>query len=377
MMRIYGFLVLIAFFLGMGCSSRNLRPQFKNEREVLKRAWTYMIEPLSSQEHLGGMEYVSPLLFDNSLVFGSARYGLISFYPKIKRVKWKFEIPNGVVSSLEVQNGQIFFTGGDGKLYSLSGESGKVLWTYDLRNPVSSRPRIKGEDLYVVTSDDAILSLEAKTGKWQWHYRRRNASGPSIHGATQPLVIGDTLWVGFADGALVALSRKEGKVLWEKQLNTNKRFSGLNAELVEGDGVVYVPTYDQALYALNAKTGSPIWVKEGMGGSRKVTLSHGVLYAPSSQGKLFALDPKTGKEFWNFELDDGVPSDVVVTDRHVLFSSTHEYLYALDRATGKLEYRYQVGYESGFSGGLAYDSAKQFLYALSRGGNLYSFRYLQ
>jgi outer membrane protein assembly factor BamB len=144
---------------------------------------------------------------------------------------------------------------------------------------------------------------------------------------------------------------------------------------VESDGLVFVPAYDQALYALNSKNANPVWVKEGVGGSKKVTVSGGVLYAPSSQGKVYALDARSGKEIWSFELDGGVPSEIVVADRHVMFGSTHEFLYALDRASGKLVYRHQVGYDSGFSGGLAFDPAKRFLYGLSRGGNLYSFSY--
>jgi outer membrane protein assembly factor BamB len=357
------------------CSGHDLRPGFRNTQEVLRRSWTYAVEPLSSSRHLGGLEYASPLLFENSLVFGSMRSGLVSLYPAIKRVRWKFDVPNGIVSQVETQKDSAFFTGGDGILYSLSLDHGKVLWTYELRNPVTSRPRVSGDDLFVVTSDDALLCLEAKTGKWQWHYRRRNTSGPGIHGASQPLILGDRVWVGFADGALVALSRKDGKVLWEKQLNTNRRFSGLNAEFLENDGVVYVPAYDQALYALNASNGNLIWARDGLGGSKKVSFSRGVLYVPSSQGYLHALDAKTGKDLWKFELDHGVPSDVLVTDRHVIFASTHEYLYALDRSSGELVYRYQVGYDSGFSGGLAFDRSRNQLFVLSRGGNLYAFQY--
>jgi outer membrane protein assembly factor BamB len=361
--------------LASGCASRDLRPGFRNESEILRRQWVYPIEPLSSSRRLGGLEYVSPVLADESLILGSSRFGLVSYYPKIKRVRWKFEIPNGVVSQIEATKDFVYFTGGDGKLYCLSIENGKPVWTYDLRNPVSSRPRIVGDELYLVTSDDVLLSLEASTGKWKWHYRRRNVSGPVIHGATQPLVVGDSVWVGFADGALVSVSRKDGKAIWEKQLNTNRRFSGVNAEFLEKDGIVYIPAYDQALFALQAGTGSPLWVKDGLGGSKKVVLSDGVLYAPSSQGRLHALDPRTGREFWNFELDGGVPTDFVVTQSQVLLGSTHEYLYVLDRPTGRLQFRYPVGYESGFSGGLVLDPREKLLYALSRGGNLYSFRY--
>jgi outer membrane protein assembly factor BamB len=357
------------------CSSRNLRPDFKNQGEILRRQWTYSFEPLSSSLPLEQVEYVSPVLYENTLLFGSDRFGIISLYPKIERVRWKIEIPNGMVSQIEVHGDAAFFTGGDGNVYSVQLDTGKTLWTYALRNPVASRPTIDGEDLYIVTSDDALLSLEAKTGKWQWHYRRRNVSGPVIHGACKPLVIGDSVWVGFADGTLANVSRKDGKVLWERKLNSNKRFSSIDAEFLKVDNTVYVPAYDNALYALDARTGSPIWVKEDIGGSKQVTLVDGVLYAPSSNGNLYALNAKTGTEIWHFELDQGIPSNVVVTAKHVIFASSSEYLYALDRTTGKMVYRYQVGYGSGFSGGIAFDTSRNQLFALSRGGNLMSFLY--
>ena len=359
----------------ISCSSRNLYPDFENKADILRRQWTYSIEPISSSQSLSGMEYVSPVLYENTLLFGSDRFGIVSLDPKIRRAKWKLEIHNGVFSQIEIQGDQAYFTGGDGNVYSIALESGKTTWTYPLRDPVSSRPTIAGDDLYLVTSDDALLSLEAKTGKWQWHYRRRNVSGPTIHGASQPLVVGDSVWVGFADGTLVGVSRKEGKVLWEKQLNTNKRFSNLNAEFLKVENTVFVPAYDNALYALDAKNASPIWVKENMGGSKQVTVVDGVLYAPTSTGYVYALDSKTGKEIWHFELDQGIPSNVVVTPKHVIFASSSEYLYAVERDTGKLVYRFQIGYGSGFSGGIAYDSEHSDLYVLSRGGNLLSFKY--
>lgn len=363
------------------CASKNLHPHFKNEidpkskTEVLTRQWTYSIEPVSSSLTVQGMEYVSPVFFENSLVFGSDRYGLVSLYPKILREKWKLPIQNGVVSQIEINANRAFFTGGDGNLYAISLETGKEIWNYSLRNPVSSKPTVDGADLFVVTSDDALVSLESGSGKWQWSYRRRNVSGPAIHGASKPLVIGDAVWVGFADGALVALSKKDGKVLWEKQLNTGKRFGSVNAEFLVKDHRVYVPAYDNALYVLDDKSGNTLWAKEGMGGSKKVTLADDVVYTPSSSGYLYALDAKSGKELWKFELDSGIPSDVLVLSKHVIVASSSEYLYAVEKDTGKMTYRYQVGYGSGFSGGLALDPSRNWIYALSRGGNLMAFDY--
>ncbi len=372
---------LLACMTLSACASRNLNPNFKNEvdpksgTEVLSREWTYSIDPASSSLEVPGMEYVSPVVFENSIIFGSNRFGVISLYPKIHKEKWKFSIENGVVSPVEIDQDRAYFTGGNGNLYAVSVETGKEIWNYPLRNPVSSKPTVSGNDLFIVTSDDSLVCLESSTGKWQWSYRRRNVSGPTIHGASKPLVVGDSIWVGFADGALVSLTRKEGKVLWEKQLNTGNRFASVNAEFLLKGQRVFVPAYDGAFYVLDTKNGSTVWAKDGLGGSKKVALEDHVLYVSSSNGYVYALDENSGKELWKFELDSGIASDVSVLAKHVVFSSSSEYLYGLDKMTGKLVYRYHVGFGSGFSGGIAMDPTKTWIYALSRGGNLMSFRY--
>jgi outer membrane protein assembly factor BamB len=382
MNRFHYFSLMVCVSLS-ACASRDLNPHFENEvdpntrYEVLSREWTYSIEPSSSSLTVPGMEYVSPVVYENSVVFGSNRYGVISLYPKINQVKWKFPIENGVVSPIEVDQGNAYFTGGNGNLYCISLETGKEVWSYSLRNPVSSKATVSGKDLYIVTSDDSLVALESETGKWQWSYRRRNVSGPTIHGASKPLVVGDSIWVGFADGALVALTRKEGKVLWEKQLNNASRFGSINAEFMIQGNRVFVPAYDGAFYVLDAKNGSTIWAKEGIGGSKKVSSEGQVLYISSSNGFVHALDQNSGKELWKFELDSGIPSDVSVLSNHVVFASSSEFLYALDKKTGKLAYRYHVGFGSGFSGGITSDSTQTWIYALSRGGNLMSFHYHQ
>lgn len=192
---------VLSIFALTGCASKNIYAHFTPEKEVLRRQWTYSIEPVSSGLINGGMEYISPKKDGNIIVFGSDRYGMVALYPNLLRERWKIPLTHGVVSPATIFENKVFFTSGNGEVQSVQLETGKVDWTYALRNPVTSAPVAAGTDLFVVTSDDAVLALENQTGKWLWHYRRRNTTGPSIHGAASPLVVGDSVWVGFSDGA--------------------------------------------------------------------------------------------------------------------------------------------------------------------------------
>ena len=138
--------------------------------------------------------------------------------------------------------------------------------------------------------------------------------------------------------------------------------------MVEAD-VIYVPSYDGALYALRRANGEVLW-RFYAGGPRQVRIEGDRIYLPSSDGRIYALQKINAKELWRFQLDDGVQTDLVLNDRLLLVGSSHQYFYAFDKATGKAVDRFNAGFGSGFYGAPAYDAAKKRLYALSARRNL-------
>jgi outer membrane protein assembly factor BamB len=138
------------------------------------------------------------------------------------------------------------------------------------------------------------------------------------------------------------------------------------------NGVVYVPSYDGSLYALKRQGGDVLW-RFDAGGSKRVLVEEQKLYLPSSEGAVYALQKNNAKVLWKFELDRGTPTQVIATDKYIIVGSSFQYLYVIDKATGKGLYRYNAGYDSGFSGSPAYDPEKKRLYVLSGAGNLYQF----
>ncbi len=319
-----------------------------------------------------GTEYSNPVIVENTLVFGNRSVGLVSLYPSLNQQRWALPIQGGVVSELAVDRGNVYFGGGDGYLYSVNLENGRVNWRYEVRNPVISRPTIAGGRVYVTTSDDTVYAFDADTGKWLWHYRRRSAQSATIYGASAPLVDGNEVLAGLSDGFLVALSLDEGHLKWERKLHHGTKFTDVNAHPILENGILYVPSYDGSLYALKRQGGEVIW-KFDAGGSKNVIIEDQTLYFPSTDGSIYSLQKNNAKVNWKFELDKGTPTQAVITDKYVIVGSSYQYLYVIDKNTGKGLYRFNVGYGSGFSGSPAYDSVTQRLYALSHSGNLYTF----
>jgi outer membrane protein assembly factor BamB len=363
---------LVIGLIGLsGCTGPRLHSDLKADPRILVRRWTLATHgPFNIGDH--GTEFSNPVIHENTLVFGNRSVGLISIYPTINQQRWILPIKDGVVSELAVSNQSVYFGGGDGFLYSVNLENGRVNWKYGIRNPIISRPTISDGRLFVTTSDDTVYAFDAGTGKWLWHYRRRSSPSATIYGASAPLVDGNEVIAGLSDGFLVSLSRDEGQLKWEKKLHSGVRFTDVNAHPVLENGIIYIPSYDGALYALKRQGGDVIW-RFDSGGSKDVALEENNLYLPSSDGVIYSLQKNNGKVLWKFEMDRGVPTRLAITDQYVIVASSYQYLYVLDKNTGKGLYRFNVGYGSGFYGSPAFDPASQRLYILSNSGNLYAF----
>lgn len=64
---------------------------------------------------------------------------------------------------------------------------------------------------------------------------------------------------------------------------------------------MYVGSYDDNVYALNAKTGAKIWsFKTAAPVSSSPAVSKGIVYVGSVNGIIYALDSRTGAKVWSY-----------------------------------------------------------------------------
>ena len=157
---------------------------------------------------------------------------------------------------------------------------------------------------------------------------------------------------------------------WAYQTHTSR---GLETTPVVVDGVMYASGNWGAVYALNAVTGAPIWTfdpqKQGGGGgsgqaaryaccdvvNRGVAVRDGKVFVASLDGRLFALDARTGKPVWRVDtiVDHSLPytvsgapqltRDLVVIGNagaDIGVGGVRGYVSAYDLATGRMRWRF-------------------------------------
>ena len=96
------------------------------------------------------------------------------------------------------------------------------------------------------------------------------------------------------------------------------------------DGVVYVSSYDNNVWALNAQDGSLKWkcaTEGGLGSSP--AYGGGVIYIGSSDTRLYAIDARTGNRKWTFKTEGRIYSTPAVTSGMVFFGSDDGTIYAV------------------------------------------------
>ena len=100
------------------------------------------------------------------------------------------------------------------------------------------------------------------------------------------------------------------------------------------DGVVYVGSYDDYVYALDADSGQLRWRYEtGFPVSSSPAVVDGVVYVGSGDKYVYALDADSGQLRWRYETGHGVFSSPAVVDGVVYVGSNDNYVYAVVHPT--------------------------------------------
>jgi outer membrane protein assembly factor BamB len=360
-------------------SSMSWRPHGLAEpKPLVSRGWAYSEsekEALRLDAGATPSSYSAPLVVGEKVVFGSERFGITVLAKKSGQVLWQKRFPEPVAAQPLVNGNSVFVGTAEGNLYSFDLDSGHQNWVAPMGAPVQGSFLLAFDRLYVSSLDEALHAVDPASGKALWTYRRPAFSGTSIRGGGNPAAINQRIWLGFSDGSLVSLDPQTGGLDSERSFHDNLKFLDLDARVLGWKDGLLVSTYDGKLRHLR-KDGSLAW-EFPAGGERNPVLVDEVVYLPSSDGTVYAINADTGKELWRYALARGVPTSVTVSEaggkKVLLVTGSEEKVFVLSAANGEKITDISLGKGSGSYAPIALDAETKSFYVLSSFSRVYQF----
>src|ERR1700731_1745531 len=157
-------------------------------------------------------------------------------------------------------------------------------------------------------------SVKQLKGAWMTRLKGSGFGGKYSFEAT-PLVKDGIMYVVTVNDDVFARNAKTGEILWEHWSAIDQKISTIccgwvNRGLAMGEGMLFLGQFDTNVVALDIKTGKEVWKtpieewQNGYGITSAPLYYDGIVYSGiaggefGTRGRLTALDAKTGKILW-------------------------------------------------------------------------------
>ncbi|NWJ42256.1 MAG: PQQ-binding-like beta-propeller repeat protein [Geothrix sp.] len=282
--------------------------------------------------------------------------------PTLATTAWTFRTGAKVVSSPVVSEGVLYVGSADHRLYALDAKTGALKWHFQAGGAIAASPAVAAGRVIFSSLDGLIHGVDAATGKSAWTFRtegERRFTAPGIHGAqprtelmpdpfdvflSSPAVAEGLVFVGSGDQHVYALDAATGTLRWKV-----KTGGVVHASPAVSGGRVYVGSFDRTFYALDAGTGAIRWTFQtgddpelhnqvGIAGSAAV--AEGRVFFGCRDGHFYALDAAKGTLLWKHDNHKGwvIASPAVQGGRVYFPTSDGQRFKALEAATGRPVY---------------------------------------
>ena len=219
--------------------------------------------------------------------------------------------------------GRVFFAYVDGNLVAVDAATGKQVWTRKLVGHLESSPMAVGGTLYLGTDKTNVVAVRASDGAIRWQFNSPGAikASPSFHRSR--------IYVADYEGTMFCLDARSGKPIWRTNTTRVPPFGdgGFYSSPAIAFGHVYAARDDGTVFAFDEKTGKVGWsfpTHNFVYGSPAVAKVPGTppsVYIGSYDEHFYALDALTGKQRWRYDVGGPVPGTATVIGHTVYTSS--------------------------------------------------------
>ncbi|HEY3268220.1 MAG TPA: PQQ-binding-like beta-propeller repeat protein [Armatimonadota bacterium] len=305
---------------------------------------------------------VAPVVAGHTL-FLASQSNLYALDAETGEQKWKYpaEGPIGTPTAATIKatpavaDGLVFVGASDGVMYAIDAATGTLKWQYQTNGHIRFAPTIVDKTLYFGSDDYKVYALDVDTGKPAMDPIKTENS---IVGS--PAFADNLLYFTSADLHFYAANASTGNLKYKIRLTNGNVYSSPVASdryvFVVGGNVLYAMmrsgSVRWAYTAHNPITNTPLVTDDGV-------------YFGDRAGRFYGLDAK-GREKWTItdnaartmlftdkpkptaaagsdpylQLAGAVFSSAIQSGKNILVGTNRGFLYAIDAATGKVNWEY-------------------------------------
>lgn len=179
-------------------------------------------------------------------------------------------------------------------------------------------------------ADSGFSPPQEITPKWKFRCEDEVRSSPRIADGV--------LYIGSYDNNLYALNVEDGSFLWKYPT-----LGGIASTPCIQDNLVLVGSEDGTLYAMSRQLGEPVWTYSTHGCIRSSPqIEYGHCFVGSDDGCLHAVNVNNGHMSWRFQSAGPIRSTPLVVGEMIYVGSDDGYVYALDLRSGSIKWKYNT-----------------------------------
>lgn len=220
-------------------------------------------------------------------------------------------------------------------LYALDPLTGKKRWEFYLGRRQFATPVVV-QDFLILPTEDSLFKLDAKRGTVIRRYHFDDAKLLGFYAS--PTSQGDVVYVPSVNDTIYALNVVEDRILWkfnaEEPIYSSPTLS---------NGQLFFANSEGKMYALDINTGAANWTHNlGSPTLSSPAVSEPFVYIGCNNGRLYALRTQDGSERWSYQTGGMIHSSPIVYGGNVIFGSHDEYLYCIDSSAGEKRWRFRA-----------------------------------
>ncbi|MEK7703759.1 MAG: PQQ-binding-like beta-propeller repeat protein [Myxococcota bacterium] len=223
----------------------------------------------------------------------------------------------------------------DGTLWALRVRDGAEQWHVELGGISRAPVALARDTLLATTMANRVAHVDIATGEVVWLRGRTRPSTLTVNGHGSAAVDATRVYVGFSDGYVEAYELESGNTVWSRQISSGGApFSDVDADPVLVGDRLYVASYADGVFALEAKTGEVLWQRRAPAVVSLVGTPDAVV-AASADGYVWGLRQEDGRRVFRTRIPAGPVSRMHVRAGLLLLGGGDSGLVVLDAKSGR------------------------------------------